>query len=345
MLVTGTHLEPAFGATVADIEADGIEIAERIPCFGGVSEEGAARSVGLAASGFAAAFSRRRPDLLLLVGDRLELLGVAAAAVPFLLPVAHVSGGDATGGAIDDTVRHALTKLAHLHFVAMPEHATRLVAQGESPERIAVTGDPALDDVAGPWPPLDRLAAGVGLDPQVRPLVLVSFHPPTLARTAASETDELLAALDDLEGTLVFTYPGADTGADEVIGRIEAFAAARPHAVVHRSLGQDRHYALMASADVLVGNSSSGIWEAPSFRLPVVNIGERQRGRTRAANVVDTRAERGAIGAALARALDPSFRRGLDGLVNPYGDGNASARVVEVLRDVELGPALLAKWS
>jgi UDP-hydrolysing UDP-N-acetyl-D-glucosamine 2-epimerase len=287
------------------------------------------------AQGFAAAFARDRPDLVLFVGDRLELLGVAGAALPFRIPLAHVSGGDVSGGAIDDLVRNALSKLAHLHFVAMPEHAERLVAMGEERWRITVSGDPALDDVAGPWPEREALERELGarLEP---PVVVVGFHPATLgSQTPGEETDALLAALEDVAGTLVFTYPGADTGADEVIARIEAFTARRPGTILRRNLGQQRYYTLLAHADLLVGNTSSGIWEAPSFRLPVVNVGDRQRGRRRAANVVDTPAEAEAIAAAVARALDPAFRRSLEGLVNPYGDGRATERILAVMREAE----------
>jgi UDP-hydrolysing UDP-N-acetyl-D-glucosamine 2-epimerase len=344
-LVTGTHLVPEWGHTVDEIEADGDAAFEQLEGYAGATPEGGARSVGLAAASFAGSFGAAPPDVLVIVGDRLELLGVAAAALPFHVPVAHVSGGEETGGAIDNVVRKALTKLAHLHFVAMPDYADQVAALGEERWRITVTGDPGLDDVVGPWPPVEDLADELGHAIR-RPLVAVGFHPATLSRTSPEEeSDALLAALDDIEGTLVFTYPGADAGAEAVIERIEAFAVRHPNAVVRRSLGRARYHTLLAHADLLIGNSSSGIWEAPSFELPVVNVGERQAGRVRAANVIDASAERDAIAAAIARALDPAFRRGLGGLANPYGDGHAGARIAAVLQDVELGPALLAKRS
>jgi UDP-hydrolysing UDP-N-acetyl-D-glucosamine 2-epimerase len=339
----GSHLERDFGNTAELVEADGFTVDERVPCYAGTSTEEVARSVGLAASGFAAAYERAHPDLLLVVGDRLELLGVVAAAVPFLLPVAHVSGGDTTEGAIDDVVRHAVSKLSHLHFVAMPEHARRLEQLGEEPWRITVSGDPALDDVARTSMTRDDVARQleVALEP---PVVVVGVHPTTLNGGAATATaDAVLSALEDLDATVVLTYPGADAGAAGVVERLESFAAGHPNASLHRSLGQDAYYALLANADVLVGNTSSGIWEAPSFGLPVVNVGPRQDARVRAANVVDAPAERDAVAAAIVRSLDPQFRRGLDGLVNPYGDGHAAERIVGVLRDVELGPRLLRK--
>lgn len=343
VLAAGTHLADAWGGTIAEIEADALAPIERLEGFSGATAEDSAASIAVAARAFAASFARRRPDLVVVVGDRIELLGVAGAALPFLIPIAHVSGGDTTGGAIDDLVRHAVSKLAHLHFVAMPQHAELLESMGEPSWRITVTGDPALDDIRGPWPPLDELELGV--EP-ARPLGVVGFHPATLSDASpAAEAQELLAAVERFPGALVFTSPSADPGAREISELLEAFVAAHPRSVYWPSLGQDRYYALLAHADVLIGNSSSGVWEAPSFELPAVNIGERQRGRIRAANVIDAPADRAEIEAAIARALDPSFRDGLRGIVNPYGDGRASERIATVLDEVELDRRLIAKWT
>jgi UDP-hydrolysing UDP-N-acetyl-D-glucosamine 2-epimerase len=345
ILVGGTHLIADWGMTVDEIDADGLAPIERVGAFAGATPQEAAEAIAVAASGFAASFARAKPDVLVVVGDRVELLGIVGAALPFLIPVAHVSGGDSTGGAVDDLVRHAVSKLAHLHLVAMQEHAERLEQMGEASWRITVTGDPALDDVHGPWPDRATLAADMrcSLEP---PLGVVGFHPATLSQTSpATETRELVAALDDFPGTLVVSHPGADPGANDVAEILEDFVAAHPRAIFRPSLGQDRYYALLAQADVLIGNSSSGIWEAPSFELPVVNVGSRQDGRIRARNVIDAPARRDAISTAVAQALQPAFRDGLRGLENPYGDGRASNRIVDVLRSVELNHALIAKWS
>jgi UDP-hydrolysing UDP-N-acetyl-D-glucosamine 2-epimerase len=345
ILVGGTHLIEDWGMTVNEIDADGLAPVERVGAFAGSTPQEAAEAIAAAARGFAASFARAKPDVLVVVGDRVELLGIVGAALPFLIPVAHISGGDATGGAVDDLVRHAVSKLAHLHFVAMQEHAERLEQMGEAPWRITVTGEPALDDVRGPWPDLPAIAASLerSLD---APIGVVGFHPATLSPTSpVTETQELLAALDDFPGTLVITHPGADPGANQVAELLQDFVATHPRAVFRSSLGQDRYYGLLARADVLIGNSSSGIWEAPSFELPVVNVGMRQDGRIRARNVIDVPAQRYAISRAVARALEPAFREGLRGLENPYGDGQASDRIVAVLRSVELNHRLIAKWS
>jgi UDP-hydrolysing UDP-N-acetyl-D-glucosamine 2-epimerase len=345
ILVGGTHLLADWGMTVNEIDADGLAPVERVGAFAGATPQEAAESIAAAARGFAASFAHAKPDVLVVVGDRVELLGIVGAALPYLIPVAHISGGDSTGGAVDDLVRHAVSKLAHLHLVAMEEHAERLQQMGEASWRITVTGDPAIDDVRGPWP--DRAALAASLERSLEPPVgVVGFHPATLSQTSpAAETRELLAALDDFPGTLVVTHPGADPGANEVAQLLQRFVATHPRAVFRTSLGQDRYYGLLAQADVLIGNSSSGIWEAPSFELPVVNVGSRQNGRIRARNVIDVPARRDAISQAVAHALEPTFRESLRGLENPYGDGHASDRIVAVLRSVELDHRLIAKWS
>lgn len=345
ILAAGTHLVPEWGGTIDEIEADGFAPVERLGAFAGTTAEAAGAAIGIAAESFAAAFERSRPDILVVVGDRIELLGIVGAALPFRIPVAHVSGGDVTGGSIDDLVRHAVSKLAHLHFVAMPEHAARLERIGEAPWRINVTGDPALDNVRGPWPGLNDLSESLGRQIE-HPLGVVGFHPATLSADGqGGGVVELLDALATFPGTLVITYPGADPGAGGIARLLEAFAASHPRAVLRPSLGQDRYYALLANADVLIGNTSSGIWEAPSFELPTVNIGERQRGRVRAANVIDVPEDTEAIASAVAMALMPTFRDGLRGVANPYGDGHAAPRIVKILREVELDHELIAKAS
>jgi UDP-hydrolysing UDP-N-acetyl-D-glucosamine 2-epimerase len=340
----GMHLVPALGNSIDEIVADGFHVDERIEMLlAGDSPLGLGKSLGLGTIGFAEALARQRPDILVLSGDRIEMLAVATAALALGVAVAHVSGGDITDGAFDNQVRHALTKLAHLHFVALPEHGRNVLQMGEEPWRVTVSGDPALDTV----PELatmgrDELSAslGIGLKP---PLIVVSYHPATLGATAtAEECAAMLRALAPLDATIVITYPNADPGHETVIRQIEHFAATRPGTLLVPNLGQRRFYSLLALADLMVGNSSSGIWEAPSFRLPVVSIGERQEGRQRAGNVIDAPAP-GDIAPAIARALDPDFRRTLADLRNPYGDGRAAERIVAVLKETPLGLPLLKK--
>jgi UDP-hydrolysing UDP-N-acetyl-D-glucosamine 2-epimerase len=345
LIAGGAHLAPEFGCTARDIEADGFMIDERVETLvSSDTPQGEAKSVGLGVIGLAQSFTRFRPDLLLVVGDRLELLAAAIAALAFRIPLAHVSGGDISEGAIDNQVRHALSKMSHVHFVAMPAHADRLRQMGEEPWRIFVSGDPALDLIRQ-----TRLASRAELAEALRlelrpPVLLVTFHPTTLGDAQVEEEiDVLLAALGDVQGTLVFTYPNADQHSRVIVERVRCFLARRPGSGLFFSLGQRNLYSLLAVADLMVGNSSSGIWEAPSFRLPVVNIGERQRGRLRAANVIDAPSNADAIRAAVRRGLGPDFRASLRDLTNPYGDGHAAARIKEVLAGIELGPRLLRK--
>jgi len=249
-----------------------------------------------------------------------------------------------TEGAIDEQARHAITKLAHLHFPAAEPYARRIRQMGEEPWRVHCVGAPGLDRFArGAAMPREELARRIGL-PLRRPTLLVTFHPVTLEPgEAGGHSAELAGALEMVDGDVVITYPGADAAHDAVIRRLEALAATRPGTRMIPALGEDGYRALLQEADVMVGNSSSGLIEAPSFGLPVVNVGIRQQGRLRAANVIDVGHGREEIAAGIRRALAPGFRAGLRGLVNPYGDGNAAPRIARVLREVELGPRLVRK--
>jgi UDP-hydrolysing UDP-N-acetyl-D-glucosamine 2-epimerase len=345
LFVGGSHLSERFGRTVAAIEADGWPIADRIaiPCESdSPADVAAAAAAGLA--GFARAFARDRPDLLVVLGDRIEMLSAAAAALPLTIPVAHVHGGEVTEGAIDEQARHAITKLSHLHFAAAEPYARRILQMGEEPWRVHVSGAPGLDRL----PRLavlsrDELARRIGL-PLQRPTLLVTFHPVTLeAAATATQVDALAAALEASDGDVVITYPGSDAMHRTVVRRLEALAETRPNTRLIAALGEDTYCSLLREADAMVGNSSSGLIEAPSFRLPVVNIGSRQRGRLRAANVIDVGHAKGEIQAGLRRALDPAFRRSLAGMTNPYGDGRGAPRILRTLEQVELGPRLLQK--
>jgi UDP-hydrolysing UDP-N-acetyl-D-glucosamine 2-epimerase len=345
LIVGGMHLAPEFGLTVKEIEADGFEIADRVETLiASDTRQAIAKSIGLGVIAFADSFARICPEIILIVGDRFEMLSVACAALPLGIPVAHVSGGDNTEWAIDNQVRHALTKMSHLHFVAMEAHARRLIQMGEEPSRVVVTGDPALDLI----PQIDLLTRqelsehlNLELEP---PIILVSFHPTTLGSAGVEkEVNSLVEALGRIESTSVLTYPNADPENRIIIDRMKEFVDSRPNAGLFFSLGQANYYSLMAQADLMVGNSSSGLWESPSFRLPSVNIGDRQRGRLRAGNVIDVDADADAIHEGIRRGLSPSFRASLRGLENPYGDGKAAPRVVETLKHIELGPRFLQK--
>jgi UDP-hydrolysing UDP-N-acetyl-D-glucosamine 2-epimerase len=345
LLVGGTHLSEAFGLTVREIERDGWPIAERVAAPPESDTPVAvAASAGAGVAGFARALERARPDLLVVLGDRFEMLSAAWAALPFTIPVAHLHGGEVTEAAMDEQIRHAITKLSHLHFPAAEPYARRIRQMGEEPWRVHCCGAPGLDRLAGAAAlPRAELARRIGL-PLRRPTLLVTFHPVTLEHEdTASHVDELAAALEKVEGDAIVTHPGADTAHRAVAARLRGLAESRPGTRFVPSLGDEVYCSLLREADAMVGNSSSGLIEAPSFALPAVNIGGRQRGRLRAANVIDVGHAREEILAGLRRALDPAFRRALAGLPNPYGDGRAAPRIARVLGEVELGRRLIEK--
>jgi UDP-N-acetylglucosamine 2-epimerase (non-hydrolysing) len=327
------------------VEADRWPIAARIDMgIDGDSPATIAAATGRGVTGFAAEFARRRPDLLVVLGDRYEMLSAALAALPFALPVAHLHGGEVTEGAIDEQIRHAITKLSHLHFPAAEPYAARLRQMGEEPWRIHRCGAPGLDRLReGGSLSREEIERRLGR-PLGRPTLLLTFHPETLAvADVPRQVEELTAALEKVEGEILVTAPGADTGYRTISAGLERLAGRRRLMLMASTLGDDVYTSLLREADVMIGNSSSGLIEAPSFGLPVVNVGDRQRGRLRAANVIDVPAAREAIAEAIRRALDPAFRRGLAGLVNPYGDGHAAPRIAAVLREVELGSRLTRK--
>jgi len=346
LFVAGMHLAPEFGDTLREIEADGFPIAERVEMLeGGDTPEAVAISTGRGVAGFARAFAGRRPDLLVVLGDRFEMLAAAAAALPFALPVAHIHGGEVSEGAMDNQIRHAITKLAHLHFASAKVHAERIARMGEEAWRIHTVGAPGLDRLTGLATLTRETLAGELKLPAEGPWYLVTFHPVTLEyRDTASHIDELLAALEKTDGTLVITYPNADTSGRVIIDRLEEFASHHPgRCRLVRSLGERLYLSLLSHAELMIGNSSSGLIEAPSFGLPAVNIGARQRGRLRGANVIDVAPSREDILRGIEAARAPAFRAQARGAANPYGDGRAAPRILEVLRSTPLDARLVQK--
>ncbi len=344
LVVTGSHLSDAHGGTVEVIEADGFDIDRRVAIpLDDDSAAGVARATGLALIGLSQAFAALEPDLVLVLGDRYEILAAATAALLHRIPLAHIAGGDITEGAIDESMRHAITKMAHLHLVTNEEAAGRVRQMGEDPARVIVVGSPGLDQLRR-TPLLDRdeLERALG-SPLGRRNLLVTFHPVTLAADdGMSQFEALLAALaaTDTDTSLWITRPNADTGGRAISARLDAFAAAHATRVrVFDSLGQRRYLSLMAYANAVVGNSSSGLYEAPSLQVPTVNIGERQHGRLAADSVLHCAPEREAITAALSRAYTLDCR----GTVNPYGDGRSAARIIDALRARPPRAALLRK--
>lgn len=347
LVVTGTHLSPAFGMTVDGIESDGFAIAERVPmALQDDSPAGVTRSLGTATLGFADAFARLRPDVLVLLGDRYEMLAAAQAAMIARIPIAHIHGGETTEGAIDESIRHAITKMAHLHFVAAEDFRRRVIQLGEAPERVWVVGAAGLDNIAR-LPLLDRAALEAELGIAfAQPSFLVTYHPVTLRdEDPAIAMRTLLEVLDEEGRSIVLTGVNADTGASSIRREAERFAAARPgHVRLVESLGALRYLSVIQQVDAVVGNSSSGLLEAPALGKPTVDIGERQQGRLRAPAVIHCEATPEAIRSAVKRALAPAHRALAARRETPYGTPGAAQRVVDVLRCHPLDDILIKRF-
>ena len=348
LIVTGMHLSPEFGMTVKEIEKDGFPIAEKVEMLlSSDTEIAIATAMGLGMIGFAKAYERLRPDIVVVLGDRFEILSAVAAATPFRLPVAHIHGGEITEGVMDDLFRHAITKMSHIHFTATDEYKKKVIQMGELPENVFCLGAPGLDNIYK----LDlidkeELYQELGLPFETK-VGVVTYHPVTLEKgTAELQISELLQALRSFPDIYwVFTLPNADTGGRIIAKLINDFARNNPDkGKVFTSLGRVRYLSLLKHASVMVGNSSSGIIEAPSFELPVVNIGDRQRGRVRARNIIDVLAckEEG-IRVAIDKAISGEFKMSLKGLKPPYGEGRSSEKIVENLKTIILDEKLIKK--
>lgn len=340
LAVTGMHLSPEFGLTVRQIEQDGFKIDAKVEMLlSSDSPAAVTKSMGLGIIGFADALSRLQPDLMLLLGDRFEIFAAAQAGMIARIPVAHIHGGELSRGAFDDAIRHSLTKLSHLHFVAGNEFAERVIQLGEQPDHVHVVGAPGLDHLRRSHL-LSRSELEAALEIELEePLFLVTYHPVTLESTDPSVGfGELLAALEKVkEATIILTKTNADTNGRVINLMIDEFVTNNSwRAKAFTSLGQQRYLSLLRLVDAVMGNSSSGIVEAPAVGAATVNIGDRQGGRLRATSVVDCAEDRLEIEAAIRKVLRPEFRKGLGTTVSLYGDGTAAGQIVEHLRQVEL---------
>lgn len=342
VIALGPHLSPEFGNTIAEIERDGFPIKARLECLlSSDSDTGMAKTIGIAILSLADTFTAWRPDLLLLIADRYEMMAPAVVALALRIPIAHIEGGEVSQGAIDDHVRNALTKLAHIHFTSNETARRRVISMGEEPWRVHNAGAPSLDHLQRSQL-LDRAALearlGLSLSP---PTLVAAWHPVTILRDTNAEADALFAALSQTPGQLLFVYPNADAGSRALIERTRTLAATRPNTHVFVNLDAVTYWSMLGQVDAMIGNSSSGIMEAASFALPVVNVGIRQQGRERARNVIDSPAEAPAIVSALKRALSPAFRKKLRGMANPYGNGTAATTIANVLATVPLDNLLI----
>ncbi len=341
----GMHLAPQFGDTVKEIERDGFPIVERVDLLlASDSPQAVAISIGLGVIGFAQAFARSRPDLLVVLGDRFEMFAAVIAAVPQGIPVAHLNGGEVTEGAIDEVFRHSITKLSHLHFPSTSEYGHRIEQLGEEPWRITVAGALSLDSIRE-TEPLSKAELEEQFSINLsHPPLIVTYHPVTQEPTEVRvHVNELLAALESIPLPIIFTLPNADAGGRTITEGIRGFAESHSRVRVVANFGARGFYSVLRYAAALVGNSSSGIVEAISFELPVVDIGSRQKGRPSPPNVLHAECRRDDIQRQIGRALTPEFRRRLSGIANPFGDGHAADRILEVLMRADIDTRLLVK--
>lgn len=347
-IVTGMHLSPEFGLTYKVIRDDGFVINKKIEMLlSSDTPTGIAKSIGLAVIGFADALDELRPDVLVVLGDRYEILAAVQAAMVARIPVAHIHGGETTEGVIDEAIRHAVTKMAHIHFVAAEPYRQRVIQMGENPEHIFNVGAPGLDNLKN-LKLLDRRDFEQAIDFELGDLnFLVTYHPVTLSKIGSEQAvKQLLTALDGFpDAKIIFTKPNSDTDGRIIIKLIEEYASVHQERVkVCTSLGQLKYLSAIRHVDVVIGNSSSGLIEAPLLKKPTVNIGDRQRGRLKASSVIDCAENSVEIAGAIRKAISSGFNDSLTGLSPYYGDGMASTRIKETLKTINLDDILTKKF-
>lgn len=338
LVVAGMHMAPEFGSTYQSIEADGFRIDRKVEMLlSSDSAVGTAKSVGLGVIGFTDTFEQLQPDLIVVMGDRFEILAAVTTALFFRIPIMHLHGGEVTEGALDESIRHAITKMSHVHCVATERYRDRVIQLGEQPERVYCVGGFGVDAIKQVRL-LDRFELEASLDFKLKDKnLLITFHPATLEDDSASDQmAELLAALGEMSDTgLIFTLPNADAGGRQLIAMLQAFIFEHPNARAFPSLGQLRYLSCMSFCDGVIGNSSSGLLEAPSLRKGAVNIGSRQHGRQQADSIINCPPTRQDIKAAITQLYSPQFQARLSKVHNPYGDGGASERVLALIKQLK----------
>ena len=339
LAVTGMHLSPKFGETYKSIEEDGFEIDHRIPILTDQDTPTAiSEAIGRGTAGFAHAFELLQPDLVVVLGDRFEIFSAATAALIACIPLAHIHGGEVTQGAIDDSIRHSITKMSHLHFVANETYRRRVIQLGESPSHVFDVGGLGVDCISKTeLISKKELEADLDFHFQDRNLI-VTFHPVTLeAKEVSLQFSELLKGLESFpELGLIFTHPNADSGNSAISSMISDFVTTHPNAKAFDSLGSARYLSCLSCVDGIIGNSSSGLLEAPTFRIGTINIGSRQTGRLISSSVINCAPDEQEIVIAIQKLLSNDFREKLPLTVNPYGQPGASDRIVQIIQDVEL---------
>ena len=347
VIATGMHLSPEFGLTYREIEKDGFSIDRKVEMLlSSDTPVGIAKSMGLCSVGFADAFHELNPDLILILGDRFELFSAVSVAMVSRIPVAHLHGGEATEGLIDESIRHSITKMSHLHFVAAEEYKKRVIQLGEQPDRVFNVGGLGIDNILKL-----RLLDRTKLENSIKfklglKNLLITFHPVTLEiSTSAQQMGELLSALNKLDNTnLIFTMPNSDTDGRVLFQIIEEYVSSNIKSVVFTSMGQLRYLSCLKHVDGVIGNSSSGLLEVPTFKIGTINIGDRQRGRLKAISVIDCEPNEPSISSAIKKMYSADYQNGLTTVKNPYGCGGASESIVNILNDVSLDGLLKKRF-
>ncbi|MCT4616241.1 MAG: UDP-N-acetylglucosamine 2-epimerase [Marinifilaceae bacterium] len=339
LIATGMHLSPDYGYTYKEIEDDGFKIDKKIEILlSSDSSIGVSKAMGLAQISFAEAFEELQPDLILVLGDRYEILSAVTSAMIARIPVAHLNGGEKTEGAIDESIRHSLTKMSHLHFTATEEYYQRVIQLGENPNRVFNVGEVGLDNITR----LNLMSKSEFEDSinfkLKQKAIIITFHPVTLEKgESVRQFNELLLAVDELEDTsIIITHSNSDMEGRQIIELINKYVSENSDkAISFPSLGYRRYLSALQYMDAVVGNSSSGIVEAPSFKTPTINIGSRQKGRIQANSIINTEATKESILEAFNSIYDIKFQENLKSIVNPYGQGESSQRLIDVLKQTD----------
>jgi len=348
LIVTGTHLSPEFGSTIDQIRDDGFHVDRSFDLrLHNDSPAGISHSLAIAIDGFATAIATLKPEIIVLLGDRFEILGAAATALIANIPLAHIHGGELTLGAIDDSVRHSITKMSAIHFAAAEEYRQRIIQLGENPQRVYNVGGMGLDNIKK-LKLLSKKELETDLKIKFRKKnLLITFHPETLEPQEANQHfEELLAVLEkEKETLLIFTFPNADTGNRALLSSLEEFSKKnQDNCSIFKSLGQLRYLSMMKQVNAVVGNSSSGIIEAPSFKIATINIGNRQEGRIRSGSIIDCKPDRESIKKAFIKLSSSTFNNSLKHVKNPYGNGGAAEKVIRHLKSSNLSELRFKKF-
>lgn len=347
IIATGMHLSPEFGLTYQAIEQDGFQIDRKVEMLtSSDTSVGIAKSMGLGMIGFADTLAQLQPDIIVVLGDRFEIFAAVSAALVARIPVAHLHGGETTEGAFDEALRHSITKMSHLHFVAAEAYRQRVIQLGEQPERVFLVGGLGIDNIKR-LSLLNKAELEQSLDFKLGTKnLLITFHPVTLeTATAADQMQALLLALEELEDTqLIFTLPNADTDGRTLIKMVEQFVSKHANAHAYTSLGQLRYLSCIAHVDGVIGNSSSGLIEVPSFKKGTINIGDRQRGRLQAESIINCEPTFASIRSALKQLYSVEFQEKLCHVINPYGEGGASIKIIDTLKHYQINEILKKKF-